>query len=88
MNHKPLTTTLIFYIGYSRLFWVYLKKHNEKIDNPSINKIEIKPNKIVNKIENRIIFEIKTEYYLELLTLEKMKLLRSAENKICNDRNG
>ena len=31
----------------------------------------------VNKIENRITFKIKTGYYLELLTPEAMKLLRS-----------
>ena len=29
----------------------------------------------VNKIENRITFKIKTEYYLELLTPKTMKLL-------------
>ena len=34
-----------------------LKKHGQKSDNPSIRKF-------VNKIENRITFKIKTEYYL------------------------
>ena len=34
----------------------------------------------VNKIENRITFEIKTGYYLELLTPETMKLLGSTKN--------
>ena len=29
----------------------------------------------INKIENRITFKIKTGYFLELLTLETMKLL-------------
>ena len=29
----------------------------------------------VNKIENRVMFKITTRYYLELSTLEKMKLL-------------
>ena len=34
----------------------------------------------VNKIENRITFKIKTGYYLELLTLETMELLRSTKS--------
>ena len=36
----------------------------------------------VNKIENRIIFKIKTGYYLELLTSETMKLLGSTKSMI------
>ena len=40
----------------------------------------------MNKIENRIKFKIKTRYSLELLTLEKMKLLGSTENKITKDK--
>ena len=39
----------------------------------------------VNKIENRITFEIKTRYYLELLSLVTMKLLGSTENQITRD---
>ena len=31
----------------------------------------------INKIKNRIMFKIKTGYYLELLTSETMKLLGS-----------
>ena len=38
---------------YSRLFWINLKKHGEKTDNPSIKLY-------VNKTENRITFKIKT----------------------------
>ena len=57
------------------------KKHNEKIDNPSI-KI------YVNKMQNRITFKIKAWYYFELLTTETMKLLGSAENKITINKNG
>ena len=58
---------------------ILYKKHNEKVDN--------QPIKIyVNKIENRT--EIKTGYFLELLTPETMKLLRSTENKITKDKNG
>ena len=42
----------------------------------------------INRIENRIIFKIKNEYYLELLTPETMKLLGSTERKITKDKNG
>ena len=42
----------------------------------------------MNKIENRIIFKIKTGYYLELLMPEKMKLLESTESKITKDKSG
>ena len=59
-------------------FEYILKKHGEKTDNPSI-KID------VNKIENRITFKIKTGYYLELLTPERMKLLGSTKSKITKD---
>ena len=62
-------------------FEYILKKNRESVDNPSI-KIYI------NKIENRIIFKIKSGYYLELLTPETMKLLGSAESKITKDKNG
>ena len=58
-----------------------LKKHSENVDNPSIRIC-------VNKIENRITFKIKDGYYLELLTPETMKLLRSSESKITKDKNG
>ena len=61
-------------------FEYILKKHNEKINNPSI-KIYI------SKIEKRITFKIKTGYYLELLTSETMKLLGSFQNKIGNNKN-
>ena len=42
----------------------------------------------INKIENRITFKIKNGYYLELLTLETMKLLGSTESKVSKDKNG
>ena len=62
-------------------FEYILKKHSENVDNPSIKKY-------VNKIENRITFEIKKGYCLELLTLETMKLLGSTESKISKVKNG
>ena len=39
------------------------------------------------KQKNRITFEIKRGYYLVLLTIETMKLLRSTKSKIKNDEN-
>ena len=57
-------------------FEYLLKKHGENIDNLSIRVY-------VNNKENRITFKIKTEYYLELLT---MKLLGSTENKITKNQ--
>ena len=36
----------------------------------------------VNKRKKRITFKIKTEYYLELLTAETMKVLLSTKSKI------
>ena len=62
-------------------FEYILKKHGENVDNPSI-KIYI------NNIENTITFKIKNGCYLELLTLETMKLLGSTESKITKDKNG
>ena len=42
----------------------------------------------VSKIENRIAFKNKTEYYLKLLMPETMKLLGSTKNKLTKDKNG
>ena len=58
-----------------------LKKHSERVDNPSIRMY-------INRIENRITFKIKSGYYLELLTSETMKLLGRTESKITKDKNG
>ena len=55
-------------------------KHGEKTVNPSI-RIYIK------KIENRITFKIKTEYYLEFLTPGTMKLLGSTKINKEKDEN-
>ena len=49
-----------------------------RIDNPLIRTY-------VKKIEKRIIFKIKTTYYLDLLTPETMKLLGSTGNNIKKD---
>ena len=44
--------------------------------------IEIYP----NKIKNRIVFKIKTDYKLELLTLETMKLLGYTKKDVDKDK--
>ena len=56
--------------------------------NPS-DKTDLKrSDKDVNKIQNRITFEIKTRYYLELLTPETIKVLESSKSKTTKDDNG
>ena len=62
-------------------FEYILEKHGEDIDEPLVQIY-------VNKIENRIIFQIKNGYSLELLTPKTMKLLETIENKITKDKNG
>ena len=63
------------YFGY------ILKKHNENVGNPSV--------KIYgNKTENRIKFNIKTGYYLELLAPEAIEFLGRTKSKITKDKNG
>ena len=42
----------------------------------------------INKTENRIKFRVKTGFYLDLLTPERMKLLRSTKSKITKDESG
>ena len=71
----------ILYQIFKTILSMFLKKHNEMIDNPSI-KI------YVNKTEKRVTFKIKTGYYLELSTPETMKLLATTENKITKNNNG
>ena len=56
-------------------FKYILKKHEENIDKPQVQIY-------VNKIKNRITFNTKNGYSLELLMPETMKLLESIENKI------
>ena len=68
----------ILYQIFKTILSTFLKKYNE--DNSPI-KI------YVNKIENRITFKIKTGYYLELLTPQKIKLLGNTKNKITKDKN-
>ena len=72
-----ITWWIIFYVRYSRLFWICIKEHGDKTVNPSIRIY-------INKIVNRITFKIKTS---QNLTLETMKLLGSTKSKITkNDK--
>ena len=50
-------------------------------DNPSIRIY-------INKIENRIVFRIKTGYYSELLTPEMIRLFGSTKSKVTKNENG
>ena len=61
-------------------FRYILKIHEAVTDNPSIMVY-------IKKIEKRITFKIKTEYYFELLTPETTKLLGSTKSKINKDKN-
>ena len=62
-------------------FEFILEKHGEDIDEASVQIY-------VNKIENKITFEVIEGYSFELLTPETMKLLESTKNKITKDKNG
>ena len=57
-----------------------IKKHETTTDNPPIRIM-------INKTENRILYEIKTEYYLERLAPETMILLGSTKNKTTKHEN-
>ena len=70
-----------FSIRYSRRFWIYLKKHGEKTNNPS-KRIH------VNKIENSITFRIERWYYPQLLKPQTKKLLGSTKSKMTINKNG
>ena len=52
-----ITWWIIFCIRYSRLFWIYFKKHETVTDNPSIRIY-------INKIENRNSFKAGVRYFL------------------------
>ena len=56
-------------------FEFIIKKHTTLAENPPIQIYS-------NKIKNRIVFQIKTAYILELLTPETMKLLGSTKKDV------
>ena len=75
MNNLNYQMDHILYQIFKISLNISLKKHETVTHNPSIMIY-------VNKIENKITFEIKTGYYLELLTPETMKLLESTKSKV------
>ena len=62
-------------------FEFVIKKHETLTKNPPI-KIYL------NTVKNRIVFQIKTGYKLELLTPETMNLLGSTKKVVDQDKNG
>ena len=72
---------LNYQMDHIRIIKYIRKKHCKNVDNPSIRIY-------VHKVENRIKFKTKNGYYLELLTPETMKLLRSTKSKLTKDKNG
>ena len=62
-------------------FEFIIKKHESLTENPPV---QVYP----NKIKNRILFRITTDYKLQLLTPETMRLLRSAKKDFDADKNG
>ena len=61
-------------------FKFIIKKHETLTEKPPI---QIYP----NKIKNKIVFKIKTDYKLELLTPETMRLLGSTKKDVDSDKN-
>ena len=57
-----------------------IKKHEILTENPPV---QIYP----NKIKNRLVFKIKTDYKLELLTPETMKFFGSTTKDVNSDKN-
>ena len=72
MNNSDYPMDHILYQILKFILNISLKKHGEKIND---NNVSIEA--YVNKIENRISFEVKTGHYLELLTPETMELYQA-----------
>ena len=74
---------LFFYsiVEIQDYFEFLIKKLETLNENPPV---QIYP----NKIENRIVFKIKTGYKLELLTAETMKLLASGKKDVDKVKDG
>ena len=58
-----------------------LKKHETIVDNPPVQVY-------TNKIKNRVVFRIKTDYKLELLSRETTKLLGRTKKDVDQDKDG
>ena len=72
MNNSDYPMDHILYQILKFILNISLKKHGEKIND---NNVSIEA--CVNKIKNRISFEVKTGHYLELLTPETMELYQA-----------
>ena len=81
IDHILITYSRLLFVYIYIYIYIYIYKHGEKTDNPSLRIY-------VNKTENRILFKIKTGYYLDLLTPEMMKLFGSTKSEITKDENG
>ena len=79
MKNSNYVMDHILYQIFNIILKMYLKSMRKR---KSINK-----NRYKKKIENRVTFKIETGYYLELLTPETMKLLRSTKSKITKEKN-
>ena len=58
-----------------------IKKHETMADNPPVQIY-------VNKIKNRIVFKIKADYKLELLSPETMRVLGNSKKDFYQDKDG
>ena len=67
--------SFLFNFWHSRLLWVIIKKHKTLTENSPFQIY-------VNKIETGIVFKIKTDHKLELLSPETMKLLGSTKKML------
>ena len=71
-----------YYISDIQDYFEYIiKKHETISNNPPVQIC-------MNKIKNRIVFKIKTDYKLDLLSPETMKLLGSTKKDVDQDKDG
>ena len=63
------------------IFSTLLKKHETIADNPPVQIF-------TNNLKNRIVFKIKTDQKLELLSPETMKLLGNTKKDLDQDKDG
>ena len=80
MNLIFLMDHILFQI-FKVILSALLKKHETIANNPPVQIY-------INKLKNRIVFEIKTGYKLELLSPDTMKLLGSTKKDIAQDKDG
>ena len=80
MNLIFLMDHILFQI-FKVILSTLLKKHETIANNPPVQIY-------TNKLKNRIVFEIKTGYKLELLSPDTIKLLGSTKKDIAQDKDG